>query len=226
LVNAGDLEQLISRHPVLFHMAERGSWPSIQKNGLLSTSALLDLFGYSGTERHRLEGKRRAQSVAIKHSIHGQAVVRDQKPMTDAALERCLLDGLTPSAWYRMLNARVFFWLTEERLLRLLKAGPYASSSHDVLFVETRPLIEKYRDSITLAPINTGNTKIFAQPRGRATFSSIEDYPYQKWLAKRRGVDPVVELAVLDSVSDIKHFTLSVKEMCGDQVVRVIWTRP
>jgi hypothetical protein len=225
-VNSEELEQLISRYPVLFHMAERGSWPSIRKHGLLSTSALLDLFGYTGRQRHDLEGKRRPESVAIEHSIHGRAVVRDQKPMTDAALEKCLLDGLTPADWYRILNARVFFWLTEDRLQRLLNAGPYASSTHEVLFIETRPLIEKCRKLITFAPINTGNTRPYAQPRGRATFSSIEDYPYNEWITKRRGVDPVVELAVKGGVSHIERFTLCVKEMRGAQVVRVIWIRP
>ena len=216
---------MISRYPVLFHMAERGRWPSIRRHGLLSTSALLDLFGYVSARRHDLEEKRRPENVVIEHSIHGQVVVRDQKPMTDAALEKCLLDGLTPSAWYRMLNARVFFWLTEERLLRLLNAGPYKSSSHDVLSVETRPLIENYSKSITLAPINTGNTRLFPQPRGFATFSSIEDYPYQSWFSKRRGVDPVVELAIMDGVPDIEKFTLSVKEMRGSRVIGIIWTR-
>lgn len=224
-MNVEELEQFISRYPVLFHMAERGSWASIRKQGLLSTSALLDLFGFSGERRHLLESSRRAESVSIKHPVHGQAIVRDQKPMTDTALERCLLDGLTPSAWYRILNARVFFWLTEERLLRLLNAGPYASMSHDVLSVETRPLIEKYHDLITLAPINTGNTRPYPQPRGIATFSSIEEYPYKKWLLKRRGVDPVVELAVTRGVSDIEQLTLSVKEMRGDETVRVVWSR-
>ena len=224
-MNVEELEQLISRYPVLFHMAERGSWASIRKQGLLSTSALLDLFGFSGERRNLLESRRRAESVSIKHPVHGQAVVRDQKPMTDTALERCLLDGLTPSAWYRMLNARVFFWLTEERLLRLLNAGPYASMSHDVLLVETRPLIEKYHDRVTLAPINTGNTKPYPQPRGIATFSSIEDYPYKEWLSKRRGIDPVVELAVMHGVSNIEPLTLSVREMRGNETVRIVWTR-
>jgi hypothetical protein len=224
-VNADELEQLILRHPVLFHMAERGSWPSIRAHGLLSTSALLDLYGYAGEKRYRLESERRAESSTVSDARYGQAVVRDQKPMADSSLGRCLLDGLTPSEWYRMLNARVFFWLTEERLRRLLNAGPYASSSHDVLFVETRELIAKYRDEITLAPINTGNTKPYAQPRGRGTFSSIDDYPYQFWFAKRRGIDPVVELAVTGGISDIERFTLHVKEMRGADVIRTLWTR-
>lgn len=225
-MNADELEQLILRHPVLFHMAERGSWPSIRKHGLLSTSALLDLYGYEGADRSRLESQRRPETRTVIHASYGQAVIRDQKPMTDSALERCLLDGLTPSDWYRMLNGRVFFWLTEDRLQRLLNAGPYAASSHDVLFVQTRPLIEAYREFITLAPINTGNTKPYPQPRGHTTFSSIENYPYQAWMAKRRGVDPVVELAVIGKVSDIERFIVTVKEMRGTSVIRTIWSRP
>ena len=145
--------------------------------------------------------------------------------MADASLRRCLSDSLTPSDWYRMLNARVFFWLTEERLRRLLKAGSYASSSHDVLAVETRPLIKHYHESITLAPINTGNTRPYPQPRGRATFSSIEDYPYGAWATKRKGKDPVVELAVMGGIIDIERFTIDVKEMRGADVTRTIWTR-
>lgn len=224
-MNAEELEQLILRYPVLFHMAELGSWPSIREHGLLSTSALLDLYAYSGAQRYKLEYQRRADSCMISNPSYGTAVVRDQKPLTDAALERCLLDGLTPSDWYRMLNARVFFWLTEERLERLLKAGSYASASHDVLIVETRPLVEVHRESITLAPINTGNTRPNPQPRGLSTFSSIEDYPYGAWMEKRRGKDPVVELAVIGGISDIERFTIGVREMQGSDVIRTIWTR-
>ncbi len=41
-------EYIADRWPRLFHVAEAGSWPSIQAHGLLSTSALLDLFGSAG----------------------------------------------------------------------------------------------------------------------------------------------------------------------------------
>jgi hypothetical protein len=46
-------EELVSIYPRLWHMAEDGSWPSIADNGLLSTSALLDLYGVSGKSRAR-----------------------------------------------------------------------------------------------------------------------------------------------------------------------------
>jgi hypothetical protein len=79
--------------------------------------------------------------MVLRHPVFGQAVVRDQKPMDNRGLERCLQDELTPVEWYQMLNARVFFWLTRERLLRLLRAGAYADKEHDVLELDAAPLV-------------------------------------------------------------------------------------
>jgi len=62
-------------------MAEAGSWPSIRRHGLLSTSALLDLFEVTGVERVRLESQRRPETVKIEHPEHGEALIRDQKPL-------------------------------------------------------------------------------------------------------------------------------------------------
>ena len=56
-----DPERLASRYPVLFHMAESGSWESIRECGLLSTSALLDLFEVEGGERITIESTRRPE---------------------------------------------------------------------------------------------------------------------------------------------------------------------
>ncbi|HEV2742180.1 MAG TPA: hypothetical protein VGV91_03395 [Rubrobacter sp.] len=49
-----DARQLAARHPVLYHMAEDGSRESIQRLGLLSTSALLDRFEVGGALRFRI----------------------------------------------------------------------------------------------------------------------------------------------------------------------------
>jgi hypothetical protein len=51
------------------------------------------------------------------------SVVRDQFPMTDAGLLRCLPNHISPADWYKLLNQKVFFWLTKDRLIRLLNAG-------------------------------------------------------------------------------------------------------
>ena len=40
--------EFVELHPKLFHMASDGAWPSIQRLGLLSATAILDLAGIDG----------------------------------------------------------------------------------------------------------------------------------------------------------------------------------
>ena len=49
-----ELSELLRHCPTLYHMAEGGSWPSIQRHGLRSTSALLDLFEVDGARREAI----------------------------------------------------------------------------------------------------------------------------------------------------------------------------
>ncbi len=63
--------------------------------GLLSTSGLLDLFEVEGSKREQIESERRPESITITHPKHGTAVIRDQKPMREAAIASCLTD-MTP----------------------------------------------------------------------------------------------------------------------------------
>jgi hypothetical protein len=196
-------------------MAERHSWPSIGEYGLMSTSALLDRFRIVGEERLAIEARRRPKIIVIEKVGLGRAVVRDQFPMDDKGLSRCLLDGLSAGAWYQLLNRKVFFWLTRERLLRLLNAGTYRHEEHDVLELDTRSLVSAYREKIWLCPMNSGCTKPFPHARGMSTFQRIADYPYTQWRRKRRAGERVVELAVDYAIPDIARFVTRVVRMKG-----------
>ena len=77
-----------NRCKYLYHISEKGSWPNIQKLGLLSTSALLDLCGATGAERFNIESQLRTRKVLIKHPTYGDIYIRDQYPMQDAATPR------------------------------------------------------------------------------------------------------------------------------------------
>src|SRR5262245_53924072 len=101
-------------------MAADGSWPSIASRGLLSATALLDLFEVPEPDRTEIEGSSRPDSVAIEHPRYGRAVIRDNKPLLESRLSGCLEDGLAPEDWYRLLNQRAFFWLTRKRVDKLL----------------------------------------------------------------------------------------------------------
>jgi hypothetical protein len=160
--------------------------------------------------RTELTTRRRPASVRIEHPVHGSATVRDQIPMFDHHLQSCLTDGLAPVDWHRRLNERVFFWLTEDRLQRLLCAGAYKRQEHLVLSVNSAALVRDHRDRIELAPINTGCTRPFATPRGPGTFQPISTYPYSEWRSRGRSRrEAVVELTVIGGVRNIADYVES-----------------
>jgi hypothetical protein len=225
VVTEAELAELLADCPNLYHMAERGSWTSIEKHGLESTTALLDRFAVAGDARKAIESQRRPVSIALERDGVERAMVRDQFPMDDKGLDRCLQDGLSPADWYRLLNAKVFFWLTRDRLLRLLNAGLYRPEEHDVLTLDSASLVAAYSENIWLCPINSGCTKPFPHPRGLTTFRRIADYPYADFRGKRKRGERAVELAVDYAVPDVANFVTKVVRMRGDAELKVLFER-
>jgi len=218
-----DPEAFAARYPALFHMADVNSWPSILRHGLLSTSALLDLFEVPESVQAEIESRHRPESITISHPAHGTAVIRDQKPMSDGGLRKALGQELTPDQWYRLLNSKVFFWVDEGRLERLLNARAYRDHKHIVLTVRTEELLRRHMPLVTLSPINSGATKPAAAPRGRSTFLPFSDYPFEEWKRRRSGRDVVVELTVEGAVPGIHEFTLQVERRNGSER-QLLWS--
>lgn len=203
------LDSFLKQHPYLFHMAWKGAFDSIMLHGLLSTQALLDLYEVDSQTRECLLSKRRPNSVIITHEEHGKAVIRDQKPLSDVKLNKCLTGGLSTDDWYRILNERVFFWTTKERLFKLMNAAPYRDDSHCVLVLDTQKLYSSYGPNITFSPINSGATMFPHTRRGNETFSRFEDFPYESYRSKRPRYDIFVELTVAYKVQNIANYLVS-----------------
>lgn len=220
-----DANLLWKQFPHLWHMAEPGSWPSIRDHGLLSTSALLDLYEVGGDRRAAIEGARRSAGVLITRAGLPDAVIRDQKPMNDAALSRCLGDGLTPADWYRTLNDRTFFWLSRERLQTLLGARAYRGRPQTVLTLDTHSLVEAHAGRVELSPINSGSTPQYPAARGKQTFLPIDQYDYEAWRKKRGPREAVVELVVRRGVPDVRDHVLAVHDWDGTAFIEH-WRRP
>ncbi len=218
-----ELEELVADCPTLYHMAERGSWPAIRQYGLLSTSALMDLYHVGDPDREHIERRHRPASVPIRGDGLPGAVVRDQIPMSDDGLRKALPARLKPSDWYALLNAKVFFWLSRERLLKLTCARTYRDAEHDVLEVDTRSLLAAHRAKVWLCPINSGCTKPFPHPRDERAFLRTGDYPYAHWRERRRATERAVELAVDHSVPDIADHVVRVVAMRGSEELSVIY---
>ena len=185
----------------------------IRERGLLSTAALLDLYDITGAKRVEIEERHRPAGVPLTHPVLPSVVIRDQIPMDDAGLRRCLPPHLPPSDWYQLLNQKVFFWFTRNKLLRLLGAQAYRGHAHDVLEVDACALVRAYCDAIWLCPINSGCTKPIPHPRGEDTFLRIRDYPYAAWRRKRRKGERAVELAVDYAIPDVSTYVRRVVVM-------------
>lgn len=202
-------------------MAEDGSWPSILRYGLLSTSALLDKYGVTGAAREAIEIARRPESVILQRAGLPDAVIRDNKPMSDSALAKCLVDGLTPADWYKKLNNLTFFWLSKERLTRLLNARAYREKAQTIITIDTQKLVAYYEKKILLSPINSGSTIWRPQPRGNSTFLPISEYPFDDWKKRRPAREAIVEMAVPYSVPNIAEFVTAVHRAANGEITEI-----
>jgi len=202
-----DIVDMLARHyPKLYHMAEPRNWDNICKYGLLSTTALLDLFEYDGQSRFEIESQLRLKKFRITHPVYGEAFIRDQDPLRDRLdegiyLKDCLV-GISPREWFEFLNRKTFFWANQTGLNFMLGARLYRYRSHYVITVDTRKLLDHHAEKVTLSEQNSGSLYT-REKRSKDTFKPITEYHRMRW---------VREFAVEYSVPDIADIMLSVDE--------------
>jgi len=194
--------ELVETYPRIFHMAEASAWEGITRHGLLSTAALVDLFETPEPRRRSLLSERRPDMTALRHDIHGSALIRDNGPLYEKKLAACLTDMSVPD-FLRLINSKVFFWPSERRLQTLFGARAYRDRPHLILTVDTASLLAAHKDRVTLSPINSGATVHNAPSRGSATFTPIEEYDFEYWRTKRSRPTAMAEICVDHSVPDI-----------------------
>ena len=209
-----DVEELIARHPRVFHTMSATAWPSVQRHGLLSTQRLIDLFGLDAAERDRLLNAPRKQSTVLRAPGLPPAVIRDQKPM------KFLSETIDPCSslaeYLAAINSRVFFWASPERLDRLRRAKEYRTADQVVLHVDTRTLVERHGPRIELCRLNSGAVTQKNHPlRGHRSWLPIADYPCDEY-RRRYGRDgALVEVTVLDAVPDILDLANKIEGVIG-----------
>jgi hypothetical protein len=215
-----EIDELIAFYPRLYHMAEDGSWPSIQARGLLSTASLIDLYQVPEPRRTQLLTQHRAESIPLVHAVHGYAVIRDQKPLQATKLSQLLID-MTVREWIQLLNSHVFFWLHPERLTRLLNARAYRDRPHLVLTVDTGSLLSVHADRVRLSHLNSGATAYVSGRRGSATFKPIADFQHPR--SRQRPAKHIAELAVMGGVPDIAVHTIKVQRRQANQLLETLY---
>jgi hypothetical protein len=182
-------------------MATEDALPQIERYGLLSTEAMLDLLGITGAGREELLTKRRPKPVVLRDKKYGKFVLRDQIPMHDSALKKCLI-GLTAPQWYTMLNERVFMWASAKRVETLLSARAYRNSRHLVLTLDTAKIVLAHGADLRLSAINSGATLYNPPMRGVHTFSPPAEFE------RHNGRKHVIEVTVPKSIPKIRDYII------------------
>jgi hypothetical protein len=205
-------------------MTASSSWPTIERHGLRSVTALLDLLYVDPDRRSAIELEQRRHTVRLSNPELGQFDIRDQKPLNIAKLERCLTD-MTVTEWLALLNRKVFFWPTAERVEDLLGAELYRHQEHLVLVIGTKSLVRIHEPGITLAPINTGAVLYNPPARGRNTLLPIDDYPYEYWRKKRSPSKAIAEVAVDYAVPDVINHVVRIERRRHGRPPEVLLSR-
>lgn len=201
-----DREQFVELFPTLFHLAAVSAWPGIEEYGLLSVSALCDLCRVPPSDRVALEARPRRDSVPLFLPSGATAEIRDQGPLSESKLAACL-DDMTVEEWCRLLNRKVFFWPTLNRVMRLREAKRNRNHSHIVIAIDTALLVAAHEDQIALSPINAGAVLFDPPRRGRGTMSPIEDYDLDAWRHRRSSKKAIAEVSVDWSLPDLAAVT-------------------
>lgn len=204
-------EHLIANHPEVFHVASATSWPSIERFGLLSTSALLELHGVSVPEQEVLLRRKRDVSTTLSTPGVGVAVIRDQKPLK--FIHRKIESGSSLSRFLEALNSRVYFAPTRDRLQRLLWAREYRGTPQVVITVDTGALIDRYENRIELCRFNSGACTQLNHPvRGHESWLPIPRYPYEEYRRRYKGT-ALVEVTVPRAVPDLLEIATRVEHI-------------
>ncbi len=210
-------DEIALKFPRLFHVTTPGARVGIEKHGLLSASAALDLFDIDSGQREKLTRNRRAQSVPVEHKVHGRIVLNDNSPLSEVKLAKCLDDGMTPQAWLELLNGFVFFWPSEKRAGALANAIINQKRPRELLIFDTRSLLEDRLEKTYFSPINSGSTIHVPARRGKGTFSPVAHTSYFDWSRKRamKRPDRVAEIVVKHSVPDAADHLIEVRRIGG-----------
>jgi hypothetical protein len=194
-----------------YHLVDAENWPSIQQSGLLSTTRLISRDGLRGSRAAPFAGYR-AETMRLPSG----AVIRDQRPMPPDALMRCLDPGLTPKAWYALVNAKVFFWLQPERLDRHLAAC--GARPQIVLSVDLQALLVRHGRRAFVTPFNVGNARRRPASRGVRSFVPVESWLASRWRSEARTGEPPraashppAELAIEGAVPDVMEMVVAVR---------------
>lgn len=172
-----EIEKFIERSPFLYHLTSKQNAKSIiERKTLYSANALIDM----STKKKDSEVKTHKRFKHYPLDINGiEILLRDQRPISEIALAKCLTDGWLVADFLYHLNNRVFTWPNLDRLSRHFKR--YANEEPVIFRFSSKEMILA-NPHVKFARLNTGATRPnshlggIAPERGSKTFMKASDY--------------------------------------------------
>lgn len=174
-----ELDQFAQKRPFLYHLTAGVNVDSITTSGTLFSASVL-LEAADEAEAKVFLRVRRPQHLTIK--LNGRLLqIRDQRPLSEKALAKCLEGDLRPADYYEILNSRVFLWPTIQRLQK--HYDRYKDEKPTLLRFSTSQIIA-LNPNLEFSRLNSGATRAnsylggIAPRRGRGTFRLAKAFDY------------------------------------------------
>jgi len=176
-----DIEKFINKNEFIYHLTDNRNWNTIREDRLL-------LSAESIVNRSNLDVEEKASILNNRRPFHKMVIIdgesyflRDQKPISEKNLNKCLTEGWTSANFIFLLNSRIFFWPNLKRLWS--HYNRYSNENPIILKVPTRVLLE-INDQAEFCRLNSGATRSNsylngAPPsRGEGTFLVAHSFPF------------------------------------------------
>lgn len=167
----------VEKFPYLYHLTcAENARNIINDLKLYSANSLIDM----SSDAQAIEFKSHKRLTHKEITINGRKIfLRDQRPISEVALAKCLTDNWTIPRYLKFLNERVFMWPTINRLERHFKR--YAHEKPVIFRFSTKEMIEE-NSHVKFCRLNSGATRPnsylggIAPERGKNSFLAAQHF--------------------------------------------------
>jgi len=174
-----NINDFVQKRPFLYHLTDHRNYEIIKESRVIYSTRDLVYMSEIDDKESFLRSRRpyHTQIQVEDNTIY----IRDQRPISEKALSKCLTNGWKCVDYIYHLNRRVFFWPTKERLIRHFNR--YKGENPIIIRVSTKDLFGLNPHS-EFCRLNSGATRpnsyLGGIPplRGLETFRQAEDYGF------------------------------------------------
>lgn len=174
-----DINKFIALRPYLYHLTDRDNLPLILEYGkLLSTRRIIELSNNPGNIPINTKRRSKHEKIIVGNHVIS---IRDQKPISELNLAKCLTNGWDCARFYSHLNDRVFMW-----------SKPGYLNNHYNTYKHEEPIILRFNTDLVIAMnphvkfcrLNSGATRSSSHhngappPRGMDTFKPADTFDF------------------------------------------------